>query len=206
MARFSNGDPAFVERQVGLGHVILAASSAGAVWNQLPLKPSYVPLVYQTLSYLGQGATSHRNLRQDEPLFLSLPLGDANKSVRVTAPDGRTTAQNNMMDARGVTFTYANTEAAGIYKVTVAGSSTSDAFAVGLPAGESNLASTDPLQASRIAGLPESAITVANDPAHIQAAVNRARHGTEVWRPLVWLVIALLFVEIMLAQMFGRRG
>ena len=41
-----------------------------------PLKPSDVPLVYQMLSYLGQGATSHRNLRQDEP-SLSRPLGDA---------------------------------------------------------------------------------------------------------------------------------
>ena len=31
LVRFSNGDPAFVERKVGLGKVILAASSAGAV-------------------------------------------------------------------------------------------------------------------------------------------------------------------------------
>src|SRR5207253_1096251 len=37
MVRFSNNDPAFVERKIGHGRVILAASSAGANWNQLPL-------------------------------------------------------------------------------------------------------------------------------------------------------------------------
>ena len=30
MVRYNNGDPALVERQVGLGHVILAASSSPA--------------------------------------------------------------------------------------------------------------------------------------------------------------------------------
>ena len=89
MMKFNNGDPAFVERHVQLGKVILAASSAGSSWNQLPLKPSYVPLVYQLLFYLGQGAASHRNVAQEEPLFLALPLADANKPVRVTTPDGR---------------------------------------------------------------------------------------------------------------------
>src|SRR5207302_203534 len=72
MVRYNNGDPALVERQVGLGHVILAASSAGRLWNDLPLQSSYVPLIYQLMFYLGQGATSHRNLRLDEPLFLAL--------------------------------------------------------------------------------------------------------------------------------------
>ena len=161
MIRYTNGDPALIERQVGLGHVILAASSAGRAWNDLPLQSSYVPLVYQLMFYLGQGATSHRNLRLDEQMFLALPLKDANIAVHVTAPDGRTSTPNSALDARGVTFRYENTGAVGVYKVAVAGSPTRDAFAVGLPSGESNLSFADPHRAIAEAGVPMNAIAIA---------------------------------------------
>jgi hypothetical protein len=205
MMRFSNGDPAFVERKVGLGRIILAASSAGANWNQLPLRKAWVPLIYQLLSYLGEGPTSHRNLHQDEPLFLTLPVADANKPVRVTAPDGRTTSQNSVLDARGVTFTYNATGRAGLYRVAVSGSAP-DAFAVGLPSDESNLTPADPVIGAMQAGLPTGRLTVAATPEQLQASVRRSRYGMEAWRPLIWVVLVLLFVESLLAQRFGRRG
>ena len=206
MMKFNNGDPAFVERHVQLGKVILAASSAGSAWNQLPLKPSYVPLVYQLLFYLGQGAASHRNVAQEESLFLALPLTDANKPVRVTTPDGRTSTQNSALDARGVTFSYGATQQAGVYKVAVQGSGTQDAFAVNLPTDESDLTATDPAQAVTQTGFPGGKLSVANTPAQLQRSVSQARYGSEVWRPLVLAVIVLLFLEGMLAQLFGRRG
>ena len=206
MVRFTNGDPAFVERQVGLGHVVIAASTAGRLWNDLPLQSSYVPLVYQLMFYLGQGATSHRNLRLDEPLFLALPLKDANKSVKVTAPDGRATAQNSALDSRGVTFRYEATGRSGVYKVGVAGSSTSDAFAVGLPAGESSLTYADPRRAAPEAGLPINTLAVAQNITQIRTMVNRARYGAEIWYSLICAVIGMMFLESFLAQRFGRRG
>jgi len=206
MVRFNNGEPALVERQVGLGHVILAASSAGRQWNDFPLQSSYVPLVYQLMFYLGQGATSHRNLRLDEPLFLALPLKDANKPVSVTAPDGRVSTQNSALDARGVTFRYDATGKAGIYKIGVAGSGTSDAFGVGLPSGESNLAYSDPRRAVTEAGVPVNALAVAQSPDQIRSMVSRARYGAEIWYSLICAVIGMLFLESFLAQKFGRRG
>ena len=206
MIRFNNGDPAFVERKVQLGKVILAASSAGSSWNQLPLKASYVPLVYQLLFYLGQGPASHRNIAQEEPLFLALPLTDANKPVRVTTPDGRVNTQSSILDARGVTFSYGATQQAGVYKVAVQGSKTQDAFAVNLPTGESDLAATEPAQALTQTGFPGNRLAVANTPAQLQSSVALARYGSEIWRPLIYAVIALLFLEGMLAQLFSRRG
>ncbi len=206
MARFSNGDPAFVERRVGLGRVIIAASSAGGVWNQMPLKPSYVPLVYQLVSYLGEGAVSRRNLKLDEPLFVSLPLADANKSVRIKNPAGQVSSQNSVLDARGVTVTYNDTSRAGIYTVSVTGANTTDAFAVGLDTTESNLAPTDPAKAVTQAGLPAARFTVAASPTQLLATVSRARYGVEIWRTFLWAIIPLLFLESLLAQVFGRRG
>lgn len=206
MARFSNGDPALVERKVGLGHVILAASSAGAVWNQMALKPSYVPFVYQLLSYLGQGAVAHRNLKQDEPLFLALPLTDANRTVRVTDPDGKQANLTSVLDARGVTFSYDSTSKAGIYQVSVAGSATKDAFAVALNTAESNLAPSDPAQSSSLAGIATGRMTIAKSPDHLIETVNRSRYGVEIWRTFVWALFPLMLIESLLAQLFGRRG
>ena len=204
--RFGNGDPALAERRVGLGKVILAASSAGTTWNQLPLKPIYVPYVYQLLSYLGQGATAHRNLRLDESMFLSLPLADANRSVRITAPNGKTTAQNSTLGAQGVTFSYAATARAGVYRVSVDGSKTTDAFAVGRPPEEGNLTYADPVASAQAAGIPPGRFTVASTPAQMEATVNRSRYGTEIWRALLWAILPLLFLESLLAQIWGRRG
>ncbi len=204
--RFGNGDPALVERKVGLGKVIVGASSAGATWNQLPLKPVFVPYVYQLLSYLGQGATAHRNLRLDESLFLSLPLTDANKPVRITAPGGKATAQNSALGAQGVTFSYSDTAHSGVYRVAVDNSKTTDVFAVGLPAGEGNLTYADPGAQARTAGIPSNRFTVTTTPAQMEASVSRSRYGTEVWRPLLWAILPLLFLESLLAQLWGRRG
>lgn len=206
MVRFSNGDPAFVERKVGLGRVIIAASSAGATWNQLPLKVSYVPLVYQLASYLGQGPVSHRNLALDEPVFLTLPLSEANRAVRITTPDGRTVSQNSVLEARGVTFTYAATNRSGLYRVSVPGTTTDDAFAVGLPSDESDLTAIDPSATLTQVGLPGSRLTVASRVGDLEASVRQSRYGVEVWRPFVFAVLALMFLESLLAQLFGRRG
>src|SRR5262249_11407794 len=153
--------------------------------------------------YLGQGPTAHRNLRQEEPLFLTLPVPDANKPVRVTAPDGRIATQNSVLDARGVTFTYTDTKLAGLYRVAVPGSKAADAFAVGLPSEESNLAPAEPTVAATQAGLPANRLTVARTPEQLQASVRRSRYGAEIWRPLVWIVLPLLFLESLLAQRFG---
>jgi hypothetical protein len=189
-----------------LGKVIIAASSAGTTWNQLPLKPIYVPYVYQLLSYLGQGATAHRNLRLDENMFLSLPLSDANKSVRITTPDGKTIAQNSSLGPQGVTFSYANTGRAGVYRVAVENSKTTDAFAVSRPPDEGNLAYADPMVSAQAAGIPAGRFTVATTPAQMEASVNRSRYGTEIGRSLIWAILPLLFLESLLAQVWGRRG
>lgn len=206
LARFSNGDPAFVERREGFGRVILAASSSGTSWNELPLKPAFVPLAYQLVSYLSQGPTARHNLRLDEPFFRTLPLTDANKPMRVTGPDGRIDSLSSVLEARGVTASYLATVRAGIYRLEVVGGKTKDAFAVGLPGEESDLTYAEPRAAGMQAGLNAGRLTIARDPSRLPAAVRQSRYGTEIWRALIWTLVPLLLLESLLAQHFGRRG
>ncbi len=206
MARFSNSDPALVERKVGMGRVIIAASGAGANTNQLPLKPAFVPFVYQMVSHLAQGASSRRNLKQDEPFLLTLPLTEANKAVRVTPPDGKTVSRRTALENGGVQFAFKDTAQSGVYTLAVEGSPQKDAFAVTLADNESDLTYTDPREKLIATGVPPSKIFTTITTNTIAVEVRKSRYGTEIWRTLIWILLGLIFLESLLAQRFGRRG
>ena len=52
LARFDDGSPALVERVVGDGRVAFWASTLDSFWNDLALKPVYLPLVHQLAGHL----------------------------------------------------------------------------------------------------------------------------------------------------------
>ena len=54
LLRFSNGDPALVEKQHESGRVLLFTSSFDNVWSDFPLHPAFVPLVHQLVKYGAQ--------------------------------------------------------------------------------------------------------------------------------------------------------
>ena len=51
LLRYSNGDPALVEKTVGQGRVLLLATSFDNVWSDFPLHPVFVPLVHQIIRH-----------------------------------------------------------------------------------------------------------------------------------------------------------
>ena len=52
LARFDDGNPALLERQVGDGRVLFWASTLDDFWNDLPLKPVYLPFVHRLVQHL----------------------------------------------------------------------------------------------------------------------------------------------------------
>lgn len=54
LARFEDGNPALVEAAHGSGKILLFASTFDASWNDLPLTPTYLPLVRQMTRFLGE--------------------------------------------------------------------------------------------------------------------------------------------------------
>ena len=47
LARFDTGEPALVERHAGRGRVLVLASTLDLTWNDLALKPVFLPFVHQ---------------------------------------------------------------------------------------------------------------------------------------------------------------
>jgi len=52
LARFDDGSPALIERRVGSGRVLLWASSFDIDWNDLVLRPVFLPFVHQMARHL----------------------------------------------------------------------------------------------------------------------------------------------------------
>jgi hypothetical protein len=52
LARFDTGEPALVERAAGRGRAIVFASSFDLAWNDLALKPVFLPFVHQLARHL----------------------------------------------------------------------------------------------------------------------------------------------------------
>jgi hypothetical protein len=204
LARFSNGQPALVEKRFGLGKVLLFASGATLEWSDLPIHPAFLPFVHQLVAYLAEGAGGTRNAVVGEPLVKSLPLSDATRKVTLATPAGATTLLKPAIDDRGCTVSVDRTPEAGFYKIAVEGAGPPDTLAVNLPTKESNLRSLDEAAVANL--LPGVHWTWVRPSESIEAAVRRSRLGIELWRPLLFAALLLMLIETALAQLFGRRA
>jgi hypothetical protein len=69
-ARFADGGPALLERQVGNGRAMIFASDLDRRWNDFPLHPTFVPFAVETVRYL---ANQHE--RRRDYLVADAPAG-----------------------------------------------------------------------------------------------------------------------------------
>ncbi|MBI1949571.1 MAG: BatA domain-containing protein [Deltaproteobacteria bacterium] len=114
LVRFSNGAPALVERDVGDGHAAVLLTSVDRDWSDLAIRPGFLPLVRQTIRYLG-GALDDgapRLLHVGEAKTLSVPRGAEELLVR--APSG---AETTLPAAGASSLTFNGTSEVGLYSV-----------------------------------------------------------------------------------------
>ena len=52
VARYSDGGAALLERQIGLGRVLVLTTTLDTHWNDIALQPAFLPFLHQSLRYL----------------------------------------------------------------------------------------------------------------------------------------------------------
>ncbi len=62
LARFEDGTPALLERKAGAGRVLLWTSSLDLEWNDMPVKPVFLPFVHTVVKYLSDFAEAPASL------------------------------------------------------------------------------------------------------------------------------------------------
>jgi hypothetical protein len=141
----SSGYPLMVSGPHGAGRAAVWASALDNSWSNIAVKPVFAAWVQSTLEELS-GSSARRSESLDsvvgEPLTRVWPNDEpAPASVRVSAPDGRTTTlwlKDRRMD-------YAAAAAPGLYTVTEEGANIHRVYAVNLDrrTGESDLTPLD---------------------------------------------------------------
>jgi hypothetical protein len=90
LARFDDGTPALVERRVGSGRVLMWGSSLDLDWNDLAVKPIFLPFVHQLARYLAAYREPEPWLTVGEVLDPARTLaGQPNEVRTVISPSGQ---------------------------------------------------------------------------------------------------------------------
>jgi hypothetical protein len=187
LARFDDGRAALVERDLGAGRALLWTSSLDTLWNDLPLKPVFLPFLHRVL--VRAADHSERPAQQRSGEVLELPLlaagagwiGESPRGGRLSLEPGER---------------YLELVEAGFYELR---SSEDDARALGVAV------NVDPAEADRARIDPEelagslSRPSLAGDDEAAAGDGAPPRSGRVAWA-LVLLAGALLMTETALSN------
>ena len=88
-ARLSDGTPLVLDRQIGLGHVLMLTSGLENLTNDLPLHPVFVSFIDHVARYLSGTERLSGSRLVDSYIQLRSPGASEQGSVEVIGPDGR---------------------------------------------------------------------------------------------------------------------
>jgi hypothetical protein len=209
LAEFSNGTPALVESRSGDGLVVLAAFPANAKWTNCPLKPEFVPLVLRLVGHV------ERRPEVETPSVVPAG-GTAEISVaRGWEPvEGRVTFMNGSpgpplsfeRSGSRMLAAYEKADEPGYYTVEVRGSQAKNGragFAVNLAPEESDFTLLGDKQLREL--LPSAKVTVVDASAEAQQLQGSLGERGEFWRPLIFVLFAVIAGEFLMATLGGRR-
>jgi hypothetical protein len=211
LAEFSAGTPALVESRLGRGTVLLAAFPASARWSNLPLKPEFVPLVLRMVSHV------QRRPELDAP---SVAVAEGAAEIAVAA--GWAAASGTVVNAAGLATplefkragprlvaTFDRARQKGYYDVVVRGGSAAErkqaeaVIAVNVPSEESE---PQVLRRGDLAAMmPRAKWSLVDASAEAQQLYGGIGDEREIWRPLIFLLFAMMGLEFALATWQDRQ-
>ena len=194
LARYDDGTPALTERRVGEGTVLLWTSSLDNFWNDLALKPVYLPFVHRVVEHLADyrpptpwfEAGQVLNLGEQRSLLAEFGLDDA--ELVAVSPLG-----DRVQVSGGGRAGFVSLNQQGIYQIHDASTTTGRPLmlAVNVDLAESDLTAVDPDElASLVTG------RIGNDRAGVAAPVRKVSSEDLEGRQRTWwylLVAASLF-------------
>jgi len=202
MARLDGGDPFLIEKEHGAGRVILCCTACDADWNNLPMRPFYLPLMQQLVSFLASKIYPPRNVQVGEEIAAFLALEEVGRKVTLTDPGGE--KHEIVVKNSGIhgVAAFEDTRKPGPYLMDVPGQDAIH-FVAAVPGEESDVRTLDDVEFRRL-GEEMGATTVESWEEYREMSRSR-RFGREIWKPLLALVLLLMFCELFAVQLFTRR-
>ncbi|MBN1394448.1 MAG: BatA domain-containing protein [Pirellulales bacterium] len=199
------GDPLIVERPMGQGRVVLAATAAEPDFSPLPLWPSFVPLVREMADYCAAGRTRRQNIMVGDRLEMFVAPAAAEASAKLVAPDKQVHRLRPQSLGDRALLSYGDAIESGLYLVKF-GSSTEDErpFAVNLDTSESDLARIEPAEL-RTETWPDVGFQYRTHQQRFDAAIGSERAGGGLHAFMLCCALGLLLSDTLLSWKYGRK-
>jgi hypothetical protein len=196
LARFDQGDPAWVELPVGKGRVLILTSGWHPADSQLALSTKFVPLLYSALELGGALSLAPVQGLVGDPVSLASLTLSTNDTVTVIRPDG-----SRATLAAG-TQVLEDTSLPGVYRLT--SGLQSALLALNLDRAESRTApmAADEWARLGVAGTTASSKAVREGPRPETMKNAEIEQNQKLWRWFILATLGLLLVETWLA---GRQ-
>jgi hypothetical protein len=206
IANFSTGRIAAAERTWGAGRVILFASTADTAWNDLPMRPAWVPLIHRALGSIVGREDEHLNLPVGGVFQQHLPpelVGQEALVVRPGAKPEDAARQKLSLDSGQALLRVDELDRAGAYDVSVSSEPpVAMKFATQSNADESQVGV---LPEAEWAGLSSaSKVSRWDGTVDLRDEVARERTGSEFWYALAFVALATAVAETVLGDRFSR--
>jgi hypothetical protein len=191
LARFDDGAPALVEERVGRGRVLVFASGLDGRWNDLPLRPVFLPLLHQLVKYAAGRADERTSWQVGDVVEVTRSRADA--VITVVSPSG----DRQRLDAAQ---RYLELEEAGFYEIRTAegGRETTTTLAVNVDTTESDLTALDPDEITR-------AVTRASATSPAAVRAPETPEEREARQALWWYALAAVFLALVAETLLSNR-
>jgi hypothetical protein len=199
LARFDDGAPAVLERSHGRGRVALWTSTLDLYWNDLPLKPVYLPFVHQMARHLADYRERAAWATVGQVLDLARE-GDPSRPKVALTPDGE---RRELESERGSVL---RLDAQGFYEVREQGRQAAlvTVAAANVELGESDRTAVDP--AEIVAGVAGGGGTAParDEPQPVPDELQE--RSQRLWWYILFAGILLLTGESLLAHRLSRAS
>ena len=199
LARYDDGGVAAAERRVGAGRVIVLTTTLDDSWNDLELKPVYLPLVHQLTRYVAQYEQTSAWATVGQVVDLATLLKSKTDRVVITPSGERRTIGADEPSILELTEH-------GAYQVRAAAtpSARADRIAVNIDPAESDLTAIDTgeLVAAATGRASQAASTTA---AATEITPEDAEKRQNLWWYLLLAGLALLVAELVVANRLSEK-
>ena len=203
---FADGQPAIMERTYGFGRAIQFASTADAGWNDLPVRPLFLPLMHRTLGYLLARQEERLNARAGTLFSYGVAPELAGKDVTVVPPGAKkeTTRPQRIEVKNNVPLVeFSDTFAGGLYEAHFDEEGRPPVrFAAYADAAESDLTEISPTDLRTLGSAAQ--ILKWTPTTDLRAQLVHARNGTELWLPIALAALLLAAAETILGNRWSR--
>jgi hypothetical protein len=200
LAQYDDGGVAGAEKRIGTGRVVAWTTSLDDSWNDLPLKPVYLPLVHQLTRYLGQYEQTSAWSTVGQVVDLTAAYKAKTDRVVVTPANDRV-----RMPAGDSSVLELNEH--GVYEIRSANNASGrpDRIAVNIDPAESDLTPLDPaeLVAAATGRAAQAAAIAADAPAEISP--EEAEKTQNAWWYMLVGGLLLLAAETVVANRLSRE-